>query len=458
MNAARTNATRTNATQGSANGLPSTDPYLPGHGDPSYTVRHYDLDLAVALGGNRLDGTATVHLVALAATSRFVFDLAHLRVAKVKAPSGGVVKGFRQSGHRLVIDLKKPVEVGAEVQLQIGYSGRPQQVRAAHHGLAGWEELEDGVIVAAQPHGAPSWFPCNDRMAEKSTYAISVRTDADYRAVANGVLVGRSRQGSSETWRYRLDQPVAPYLATLQIGRYGAWEVPGALEGSGVPIEVNAPAAVTPAVCADSFGRQGEMMAVFVDLFGPYPFAGYRTVITEDDLDIPLESASLSTFGSNFISSDWSRERLIAHELSHQWFGNAVTAASLQHIWLHEGFACYAEWLWSEGSGRESASEWARHHHASLVMPAAEVTLADPGPAEMFEDWVYKRGALTLHVLRRAMGDAAFFALLRTWAQTHRETVVDTDTFLALAAQVSDLDITAVLGPWLFDHALPPLG
>src|SRR5690606_9805885 len=101
--------------------------------------------------------------------------------------------------------------------------------------------------------------------------------------------------------------------------------------------------------------------------FGPYPYPSYTAVITEDELEIPLESASLSTFGRNFVSGDWENVRLVAHELAHQWFGNAVTAEQWSDIWLHEGFACYAEWLWSEASGEQTAQEWARHHHRVLA-------------------------------------------------------------------------------------------
>ncbi len=115
------------------------------------------------------------------------------------------------------------------------------------------------------------------------------------------------------------------------------------------------------------------MLDHFVDLFGPYPFPAYTVVITDDDLEIPLESQSLSTFGRNFMSDDWDSIRLVAHELAHQWFGNAVTLRWWKDIWLHEGFACYSEWLWSEQAGLDSADERARHHHAKLAE-------ARPGP------------------------------------------------------------------------------
>src|SRR5829696_4304013 len=135
------------------------------------------------------------------------------------------------------------------------------------------------------------------------------------------------------------------------------------------------------------------MREVFVDRLGPYPFTvGYSAVVCPAPLEVMLEG-----------------ERLIAHELAHQWFGNSLTAATWRDVWLHEGFACYAEWLWSEASGGQSADEHARTHHRRLEGLAQDLLLGDPGADDMFDDRVYKRGALTLHAVRSTLGDDDFF-------------------------------------------------
>ncbi len=84
------------------------------------------------------------------------------------------------------------------------------------------------------------------------------------------------------------------------------------------------------------------MLAFFSRVFGDYPFGAYTVVITEDDLEIPLESQGLSTFGANHLVQSWDTERLIAHEMSHQWFGNSLTLADWADIWLHEGLPARA--------------------------------------------------------------------------------------------------------------------
>jgi aminopeptidase N len=249
---------------------------------------------------------------------------------------------------------------------------------------------------------------------------------------------------------------MATYLATVQIGRYAQWRPP-AEPATGVPVRIMAPGDLSPEAFVAAFGRQHEMMDAFVDLFGPYPFPGYAVVVTGDDLEIPLESQSLSTFGRNLVRGDWEATRLVAHELAHQWFGNAVTLARWRDIWLHEGFACYAEWLWSERAGDEPAAVHARRHWERLSGLGQELVLADPGPELMFDDRVYKRGALALHALRLTVGDGAFFDLLRGWVADHTGASVTTDDFLAYAGDRTGSDVRALLTPWLYDARLPAL-
>ncbi|SKU57072.1 peptidase M1, membrane alanine aminopeptidase [Mycobacteroides abscessus subsp. abscessus] len=206
------------------------------------------------------------------------------------------------------------------------------------------------------------------------------------------------------------------------------------------------------------FGRQPQMMKLFIKQFGPYPFAaGYTVVVTDDDLDIPLEAQGISVFGANHCDGSRHSERLVAHELAHQWFGNSVTARRWRDIWLHEGFACYAEWLWSEESGGPTADARARHYHQKLKDLPQDLILADPGPQLMFDDRVYKRGALTLHALRLCLGDTKFFALLQDWTTRYRHSTVITDDFTGLAAGYSDESLRPLWTAWLYEKQLPPL-
>lgn len=303
--------------------------------------------------------------------------------------------------------------------------------------------------------GAPTWFPCNDRAADKATYRVTLTTPATHLGLVNGVVVETQVRGSSTSRTFEQAEPTSPYLMTVHVGPY---QVRVLRDG---PVPLNAVLTAADVSAFDTaFARLPEMFDVYVDLFGPYPFAsGYTVVICPEDLEIPLEAQGQATFGRNHL--DGASERLIAHELSHQWFGNSVTARSWRHIWLHEGFACYAEWLWSERSGGRSSAELARRHHGALAAEPQGLLLSDPGPVDMFEDWVYKRGALTLHVLRGELGDDRFFDLLRRWTMTHRHATATSGDFEAMAMAAAGPDLRETVADlfqrWLHRPELPDL-
>ena len=425
------------------------DPYVPGHGDLTYDVTHYDLDLTYSLEGNRLDGTARLDCTIREDTSEIALDLHALDVTKVTVD--GAAAKYRDRPGTLTVRLGDTLAAGESVTVTVRYHGHPTPEKTRDLGAAGWEELTDGVIVAGQPHGAPSWFPCNDRPSNKATYRISITVAAGYRVVANGRLLSNRRRSSTLTWVYEQQQPMATYLATVHIGRYEL-----RTEDGDVPMHAVLPRRLL-GTYDDAFGDQRAMIDTFSRLFGPYPFGAYTVVVTDDDLEIPLEAQGLSAFGANFLTSDWDSVRLVAHELSHQWFGNSLTLGSWQDIWLHEGFACYAEWIWSEESGGPSAHERAEEHHDKLSGLDQDLVLADPGPELMFDDRVYKRGALTLHALRLTVGDDAFFALLRAWTDKHAHGTVNTAAFVEFAELSTGHDLAEVFDAWLNRATLPDL-
>ena len=425
------------------------DSYVPGHGDLSYDVSRYELALDYRVDSNWLGGRATVSAVALVAIDRFQLDLHGLRVSKLTV--NGEPASYRHSGDKLVVSLQARVGAGEPFTVGVSYSGVPSMVRS-RVGEAGWDELADGALVASQPHGAPSWFPCNDRPSSKASYEIVVTTSSSYHVVANGELLRQSRSASTTTWTYEQSAPMATYLATVQIGRY----VVRTSETAAVPVHAVHPVRATQRY-DHVFARQSDMIVFFSSVLGPYPFPSYTVVVTEDALEIPVEAQGMSIFGSNFLRPGWESQRLIAHELSHQWFGNSLTVSSWRDIWLHEGFACYCEWLWSEYSGGRSAADLAERHWRRVREQPTNLCIADPGPEHMFDDRVYKRGALALHTLRVTIGDVDFFALVRDWVDQHRHGSVTADEFRAYVIDRHGVRVGDVLAAWLDELALPPL-
>ena len=421
-------------------------PYFPRRGNDGYLVDVYDLTLDYRVASNRLSGVAVLTLWTTTALSAVTLDFADLRVDRVVL-DGRRLRYVHQK-EKLRIRLPAEVPAGWRLVLEIGYRGSPRPTASRYGGL-GWEQLEDGVLVASQPTGAPSWFPCNDRPDHKSAYRFAVTTPSQYQVVANGRLAGVVHSGSTSTWSYVQDAPMATYLASVQIGPYQRHALPGA-----VPQTLVAPARRLPAAKA-ALARQDAMMELFTDLFGPYPFDGYTVVVTDDLLDIPVEAQGMAMFGANHMDGDWSNQRLIAHELAHQWFGNSLTLGGWRDIWLHEGFACYAEWLWSQASGNRSADEHARTWHNRLKHEPEDLLLGNPGAAHLFDDRVYKRGALVLHALRRTVGDEAFFRTLRTWTAENRHGTVTTEGFIKVVSAVTGRDLSQFFDEWLWRGQLP---
>jgi len=146
-------------------------------------------------------------------------------------------------------------------------------------------------------------------------------------------------------------------------------------------------------------------------------------------------------------------EATLAHELSHMWYGDSVTLTQWPDIWLHEGFATWSEWIWSEDQGNKSAAKWFSELYNT---PAQNLRFwtpppADPGTAALlFDGTIYYRGGMTLEALREKIGDFDFFRIMRTWAQQNRYASVTTPQFIALAERISGLDLDHFFDVWLY--------
>lgn len=426
------------------------DPYAPESGDLTFKVLEYELNLSYRVATNRLDGEAVILAVAIEPITSFRLDLMGLQVSRVRVDDERRTS-FRVGPRKLTITPQVTIASGQEFQVHVRYSGAPA-ARNSPWGQIGWEELQDGILVASQPVGAPTWFPCNDRPSDKARYRIALTLEDGYTVAASGQLVSQQKSAGRVTWSFVDDVPTATYLVAVHIGRYRTEP----LDLGTLPGKVYYPAQLRTRVLADLAGLPG-MVALFERYFGPYPMARYDVVVTPDALEIPLESQGMAVFGANHLDGEGGSERLVAHELAHQWFGNSVGLARWQDIWLNEGFCCYAEWLWSEESGGLSCHKQAKHHRALLADLPQDLVISDPGPGHMFDDRVYKRGALTLHALRRVVGEESFFRILRNWSQARRHSTGTTAEFIALAEETAGCRLGSMFREWLDEPRLPKI-
>ncbi len=247
---------------------------------------------------------------------------------------------------------------------------------------------------------------------------------------------------------------------------FDGWTVPGAPAGSAanpndwiVGTEANTPPPIGTVVDA-SFARQGEILDFEKDLFGDYPFSAAGGIV--DDLStigFALENQTRPIYAKAFFTDTESGDSVIVHELAHQWYGDSLAVAKWSEIWLNEGFATYAEWLWSEHDGLATAQEIFDNFYFGIPAdnPFWQVVIGNPGADLIFDISVYWRGGMTLHQLRLEVGDRDFFKILRTWAQTREGDNVKISEFIKLAERISHEDLDDLFDAWLFTPGRPAL-
>ena len=447
MSAGRTaTTTATEAPAGQAGATGVGDPYFPDAGNGGYDVDHYALDLAWDPARQHLDGVTTIDAVATQALASFSLDLIGLDVAAVEV-DGVPARWERRDDHELVVAPAHALPEEATFRTVVRYDGTPLVIAGAEPIDPGFRTDGREVYVASEPVGAATFFPSNDHPTDKASYEIRVTVPDALDVAANGSLretIADDGAGT-ETWVFEAPDPMATYLVQVVVANLRFEDLRGP---AGLPIRIAYDADLAADVGA-GFERQGEMIDFFDDLFGPYPFATYGVVVVDEDLGFALETQTLSLFGSNTAG-----EPTVAHELAHQWFGDHVSLGSWRDIWLNEGFATYAQWLWQEHRGGGTIDEIAA---AWAGVPGLDVPPADPGASDLFRSTVYVRGALTLHVLRHELGDDAFFELLRTWVDRYGGGSATTADFEALAEDVAGRDLHALFDAWLHGSGLPTL-
>ncbi|HZG88784.1 MAG TPA: M1 family metallopeptidase [Pseudonocardia sp.] len=423
------------------------DPYYPAAGNSGYDVGHYDLALDYTPATRALTARAVVDATATDPLRSFSLDLRGLDVSAVTVD--GAPAAFAQEAGELVITPAAPVADGADFEVDVAYGGTTGQPADPTGALYGWVSFADGAFVANEPDGASTWYPVNDVPHDKATYTFTVTVPDGTVAVANGDLESQESADGRTTYRWVADDPQASYLAMAASGNYVLTEDTGP---GGLPIVNAVDADLDQAAAAAVLARQPAMIEFFTGVFGPYPFGSFGAVVDDDeDPGYALENQTRPIY------SGVPDESTVAHELAHQWVGNKITPRLWRDIWLNEGFATYAEWLWAEANGGPTPQQQFDEVYAT---PAEDelwtVPPGDPGPAALFDAAVYDRGAMTLQALRVTIGDAAFTEVLRQWAGRDQDVPVTTADLVALAEDVSGQDLDPLFQTWLYTPGKPP--
>ncbi|MEU8001643.1 M1 family metallopeptidase [Catellatospora sp. NPDC049111] len=425
------------------------DPYFPTYGNSGYDVERYQLKVKFDPATGRLDGTTTVRAKSTQALDRFHLDLYGLTVGKVTV-DGRAAKSTRE-GDELVITPAAPVASGAVFTTEVVYGGRPADTPDGDAENNGFFTSRRGAVAVGEPQSAAAWFPVNDHPRDKALYDIALTVPHGYSGISNGLLRGRTENAGWSTWRWEVTSPMASYLALMAVGRFRLAQG----EHQGKPV-ITAIAEKVPVGEADrNLARTPEVADFLETIAGPYPFDAYGgIVVAERRVEDEMESQTRPVY----TAETWAEgpdTGILAHELAHQWFGDSVSVDTWRDIWLNEGFATYAEWMWLEHDGGPTVQQQYDKRYADKKSDLWKVPPGDPGREEIFSDSVYERGGMTLHALRRLVGDDTFFGILRTWTERHKDGNASTADFIALAEQAAGRQLDGFFDQWLYTTGRP---
>ncbi|MGI9598691.1 MAG: M1 family metallopeptidase [Acidimicrobiales bacterium] len=429
----------------------ANDPYVGTFGNGGYDVTHYDLAIDWDPTREVLAGVTTIDATAEQDLSRFNLDLVGLEVEQVTVD--GAPASFEQATPEIRITPAEPIADGAGFQVVVIYRGTPTEVGGT--GIenpipSGWHTRDDYSYVAGEPLSASTFHPANDHPSDKASFTYRITAPADQTVAANGTLVSKETTGDKTTWVFQQPHPQASYLTTILIG--GFTVVDDGETATGIPIR-NVIDDDLLAAGGSVFDIQKDVVEFMETVFGPYPFDNYGGALVEDGFGGALETQTLSIFGADVMGLGGFAELIIAHEAAHQWFGNNVSVETWGDIWLNEGFATYAEALWFEHS--DPNFSWPLWVGGTLNFgPLLEEEVEDP-EGSLFGPQIYQRGGLTLHALRRQVGDDTFFEILKTWNERFGGGNASTDDFENLAEELSGQELDAFFDDWIRSRSLP---
>jgi len=424
--------------------------YYPGVGNTGYDVAHYDLDLSYDPGTKFLDGEATITASATERLCRFNLDLRKLDVKSVIVD--GHRADFTRDGRELIITPRRPLEAGDGFTVVVDYSGEPGPAPVDPDGfIDGWNYTSEGSYTSTPPQGADTWYPCNNTTNDKATFTFTVTVPKDLEVMSNGQLTGTriDRRRGTSTWVWDETEPMATYLATVNIGDF---TIQRSTTKSGVPVINGIQPDQLDATSQAQLDGIGDIIDYFGTLFGPYPFSSVGAIVDVTNAGYQMETQTRPEFTSA------RGLRALAHELAHQWFGDDVAVRRMRDVWLSEGFATFAAWLWTEHTaGTPTAQQQFDTNYArDASQPFWTNTVFDPGVTNQYQNQtVYTRGAMTLQALRSKIGDDAFFRTLKAYQATFGGGTASTDDFIAMAERESNMNLDAFFNVWLYQPGKP---
>lgn len=417
-----------------------------------FDVQKYEITLSIDDQARTIQGNVLATVLAVESLSSISYELNSLTVSSVLV--NGAPAAFTHTNGIIQISLNIPA--GQTFTTQVFYSGAPQLSDNVYR--VGMIFGTNTVFTISDPDAGRQWWPCYDHPWDKAIVDLHITMRSDWLVAANGLRDAIVDNGDGTSTTHWLGQhPMTTYLVCVTAGTYV--EIP---QTSGTtPIQnFVMPHQYNNALV--DFTHVPDMIAYFGDIFGAYPFEKYGHTVVNMSTFGAMEHQTMTTLGNYIITGDGSQELVIAHELAHQWYGNAVSFLTFKDVWLSEGFATYSEHLWTDKRfGWDAACDYVltsyHQYYKSWENNNGPKVIYDPPFNSYFSPPSYEKAASVLHMLRLKIGNAAFFTLINEWFETYKHGNAITAEFQAMAEQISGMDLQQFFQQWIFGSGIPSI-
>jgi aminopeptidase N len=391
-----------------------------------------------------------------------------LRVEAVRDGEGKALPFEARSGI-LHVTLPHPLAEGAPTTVAIDYQATPRRGLRFVEPSRERPRLARQVWTQSWPRDARAWFPCPEDPGDKVTSELILDTPDGFAALSNGTLVSARAGKGRRAWHWRIERPIPTFQIAFVAGEYEVVrdEAPGAPPLSLTYLVYRG----RGADARKSFGHTPAILRYFSDLLQfPYPYASYSQAVVADFPYEGMENATAVTLSDTTLLDDRARldgassDGVVAHEAAHQWWGDVVTPRAPRDLWLSEGLATYFERLWLARAWGDEEASYRRLLDRDAVLAsvrgddARPIVAADPDdPAATLGPNVYQRSALVLDLLRRTLGDDAFWGGLRAYLGRFAFDVAGTDDLRHALETASGRDLGPFFGTWLRRAGAPGL-
>ncbi|HHG85596.1 MAG TPA: M1 family peptidase [Bacteroidetes bacterium] len=446
-----------------------------------FDLLHTRLEVSFDWEKEQLQGKARLRMSPwFAATDRLELDAKGFLIHQVAKFNGGDLLDLKYSydNEKLSIQLDRSYSRQETLEVYIDYTARPMlldslvsQAAAADKGLyfinprGNQAHKPQQLWTQGEAHGSPAWFPTFDQTNERCTQEIYITVADRFQSLSNGVLVNSTRNGNgTRTDYWRMSLPHAPYLFAMVVGDFSITKD----EWRGREVSYYVDKEYGP-YARLIFGNTPEMLTFFSDRLGlEYPWEKYAQVVVHDFVAGAMENTT-ATIHMGALQHDArahldnSYEDYISHELFHQWFGDLVTCESWANLTLNEGFATYGEFLWKEYKyGEDAAMEHLLGDRQSYFYEANRkqvplIRYHHKDADAMFDGHSYQKGGQVLHMLRKLLGDDAFFAGIKVYLQKNAYTAVEIHHLRLAFEEVTGQDLNWFFDQWFLAGGHPEL-